>query len=74
MGWISSFFGTDGGLHQVMRTGSLLNDLSTGASGIVVSDSGGTSLVTDQNGQLHQLIRNGSMTTDLSTGATYFEI
>lgn len=74
MGWISSFFGPDGGLHQVMRNGSVVTDLSTGQTGFVISDSGSTSMVTDQNGQLHQFMKNGSMTTDLTTGNTYFEI
>lgn len=74
MGWISTFFGSNGTAHQIVRSGSLLNDLSTGESAFVISDRGGTSLVSDQRGQLHQLIKNGNMTTDLSTGATYFEI
>jgi hypothetical protein len=74
MGRIRSVFGPDGSMHQVMRNGSLVTDLSTGQSGFVISDSGGTAMVTDQQGQLHQLLKNGSMTTDLTTGKTYFEI
>jgi hypothetical protein len=74
MGGITSFFGPDGGIHQIMRNGSVVTDLSTGRSGFVISDDGGTSLVTDQDGQLHQLMKNGSMTTDLSTGTSSFEI
>jgi hypothetical protein len=74
MGWFTSFFGPDGSMHQVTRTGSVITDLSTGQTGFVVSDNGDMSMVTDQRGQLHQLMKNGSMTTDLSTGKTYFEI
>jgi hypothetical protein len=74
MSWITNLFGPDGGMHQVVRNGSMLTDLSTGQSGFVISDSGGTSMVTDQNGRLHQFIKNGGMTTDLSTGKSYFEI
>jgi hypothetical protein len=74
MGWITNLFGPDGSMHQVTRNGSMVTDLTTGATGFVISDSGGTSMVTDQNGQLHQFMKNGSMTTDLSTGKTYFEI
>lgn len=74
MGWITSFFSSNGDMHQVMRTGDLINDLSTGRSGFVVSDDGGMSMVTDERGQLHQFMKNGSVTTDLTTGATYFEI
>ncbi|WP_375389665.1 hypothetical protein [uncultured Amnibacterium sp.] len=70
----ASFFGPDGALHQVIRCGSTLTDVSTGRSAFVISDSGGTSLVADQDGRLHQYMKNGSMTTDLTTGATYFEI
>lgn len=74
MGWTNDLLGPDGRLHQVMRTGSMLTDLSTGRSAFVVSDSGSSSLVTDSRGRMHQLLRNGSMTTDLSTGATWFEV
>ena len=74
MGRIRNVFGPDGSMHQVMRTGSVVTDLSTGRTGFVISDSGSTSMVTDQHGNLHQLMRNGSMTTDLSTGKSYFEI
>jgi hypothetical protein len=74
MGWISSFFSSNGGLHQVTRTGDMVTDLSTGRSGFVVSDAGGFSMVADQRGTLHQIIKNGSVSTDLTTGTTYFEI
>lgn len=74
MGWITSFFASSGRLHQVIRTGDLVTDLSTGQSGFVVSDASGLSMVTDQRGRLHQIVKNGSMSTDLTTGATYFEI
>jgi hypothetical protein len=74
MGWFTGFFSSNDGVHQVMRTGGLVTDLSTGRSGFVVSESGDLSMVTDQRGRLHQLLRNGSMTTDLTTGKTYFEI
>lgn len=74
MGWISSFFSSNGGMHQVVRTGSLITDVSTGRSGFVVSDAGGMSMISDDRGQLHQIIKNGSVSTDLTTGETYFEI
>ena len=74
MGWIKSFFSSNGDMHQVMRTGELINDLTTGQSGFIVSDAGGISLVTDQRGGLHQIMKNGSVSTDLTTGTTYFEI
>ena len=74
MGWITNFFSSNGGMHQVMRTGNLVTDLSTGQSGFVVSEDGGTSMVTDHQGRLHQIMKNGSMSTDLTTGKTYFEI
>ena len=74
MGWITSFFSSDGGVHQVMRTGNEITDLTTGQSGFVISDDGDLSMVSDQQGQLHQIIKNGSMSTDLTTGTTYFEI
>lgn len=74
MGWITSFFSSTGGMHQVTRTGDLITDLSTGKSGFVISDAGGMSMVTDGRGDLHQVMRNGSMSTDLTTGTTYFEI
>ncbi len=74
MGWISSFFSSNGGLHQVVRTGELVTDLSTGQSGFVLSDDNGFSMVADQRGNLHQIVKNGSMSTDLTTGRTYFEI
>ena len=70
----ANIFGPDGTLHQVMRNGSVVTDLSTGRSGFVISESGGNSLVSDDRGGLHQLMKNGSITTDLSTGKTYFEI
>ena len=73
MGWISSFFSSNDGLHQVVRTGGLVTDLSTGQSGFVLSDDNGFSMITDQRGTLHQIVKNGGMTTDLTTGATYFE-
>ena len=74
MGLFTNLFGADGRMHQVTRTGDMLTDLSTGQTGFVISDSGGTSLVSDSKGHMHQLMRSGSMTTDLTTGATYFEI
>jgi hypothetical protein len=74
MGWISSFFSSDGGLHQVMRNGAVVTDLSTGRSGFVISDGDDVSMVTDHRGQVHQYMRNGNMTTDLTTGKTYFEL
>lgn len=74
MGLFTNLFGADGSMHQVTRTGAMLTDLSAGRTGFVISDSGGTSLVSDSKGQLHQLMRNGSMITDLSTGATSFEV
>ena len=74
MGVITSFFSSDGALHQVMRTGDLITDLTTGRSGFVVSDASGLSMVTDQRGELHQVLKNGSISTDLTTGTTYFEI
>ena len=74
MGWIANFFSSDGGMHQVTRTGSVINDLSTGRSGFVLSDGDGMSIVSDDRGHVHQFLRNGSMTTDLTTGKTYFEI
>ena len=74
MGWITSFFSSNGSMHQVARTGDLVTDLNTGRSGFVISEAAGMSLVTDQRGRLHQVIKNGSMSTDLTTGTTYFEI
>lgn len=74
MGWFSTFFGSDGGMHQMTRTGSMITDLSTGRTGFVLSDSDGSATVTDSQGGLHQIITNGSMSTDLTTGTTYFEI
>lgn len=74
MGWITSFFSSDGGMRQVTRTGALITDLSTGKSGFVVSDAGGMSMATDERGGLHQIVENGSMSTDLTTGTTYFEV
>lgn len=74
MGWTTSFFSSDGRLHQVTRTGNLLTDLTTGQTGFVVSDAGGTSMVTDQRGRLHQIMKNGSVSTDVTTGTTYFEV
>jgi hypothetical protein len=73
MEW-TGLFSSNGRMHQVLRTGNLVTDLSTGQSGFVLSESGGTAMVTDQQGRLHQLLKNGSMTTDLTTGKTCFEI
>lgn len=61
-------------MHSVLRTGSMVTDLSTGKSGFVISETGSTSTVTDSDGKLHQFLRSGSMTTDLTTGSTYFSI
>lgn len=74
MDGFTEFFGQDGGLHQVTRTGHVVNDLSTGRSAFVISEDSSTSLVSDDRGKLHQFLKNGSVTTDLSTGKTYFEI
>ena len=60
MSGITDLFGQDGSLHQVLRTGSMLTDLSTGRSGFVISESGDTSTVTDQRGGMHQFLRNGT--------------
>lgn len=74
MGWITSFFSSNGGFHQVIRNGAALTDVSTGQTGFVLSDSEGFAMVVDQQGGLHQIVKNGSMSTDLTTGSTYFEI
>jgi hypothetical protein len=74
MGRFTGLFASSDGMHQVMRNGDLLTDLSTGKTGFVVSDSDGMALITDQQGRMHQVITTGGMSTDLTTGATYFEI
>jgi hypothetical protein len=74
IGWITSFFSSSGGVHQVMRTGDLITDLNTGQSGFIVSGAGVMAMVTDRHGRLHQIMKDGSMSTDLTTGTTYFEI
>jgi hypothetical protein len=70
----TSFFSSDGALHQVLRTGSVVTDLGTGRSGFVISEDRGGATIADDRGGLHQVIRTGSVSTDLSTGKTWFEL
>ena len=74
MGRFAHLFSSDGRLHQVTRDGDVVTDLSTGRTGFVVSESDGSSTVSDDRGRLHHVVRTGSMRTDLTTGTTWFEL
>jgi hypothetical protein len=74
MGFFTDLFSSNDGLHQVMRNGDLVTDLSAGRSGYVINESAGFTTVADDRGQTRTFIETGGITTDLSTGKSYFEI
>jgi hypothetical protein len=74
MGFFTNLFSSNDGLHQVMRNGDLVTDLSTGRSGSVINESTGFTTVADDRGRTRTFIETGGITTDLSTGTSYFEI